>query len=82
MLASLSPGRFAGLSLVGTALGLRGPRWAEEKKSLWPVFPWWEESPGPPREGEPLGVTFVGRDRDRVRVFRDVTRWCVTPRVF
>ena len=78
MLASLSPGRFAGPSLVGTSLGLQGPRWAgEKKKTLWPVFPWWEESPGPPGEGEPLGVTFAGRDRDRVRVSRDVTRWCM-----
>ena len=77
MLASLSPGCLAGPSLIGTALGLRGPKWVGEKKTLWPIFPWWEESPGPPGEGEPLGVTFVGRDRDRVRVSRDVTRRCV-----
>ena len=32
MLASLSPGHFVGLSLVGTGLGLRGPRWAREKE--------------------------------------------------
>ena len=43
---------------------------------MWPVFPWWEESPGPPGEGEPLGTTFTGRDRDHARVSRDVTRWC------
>ena len=76
MLASLSPGRFAGPSLIGTALGLRGPRWAGEKKNFLARIPWWEESPGPPGEGEPLAVTFTGRDRDRVRVSRDVTRRC------
>ena len=41
------------------------------------MFPRWEESPGTPGEGEPPGVTFVGRDRDRVRVSCDVTQRCV-----
>ena len=76
MLASLSPGRLRAHPSLGRPLGsgaLGGP----ERKALLPMSPWWGESPGPPREGEPLGAIFVGRDRDCVRVSRDVTWRCV-----
>ena len=76
MLASLSPSRLWAHPLLGRPLGSRalgGP----ERKALRPVFPQWEESPSPPGEGEPPGATFAGRDKDRVRVSRDVTWRCV-----
>ena len=78
MLASLSPGRLRAHPSSGRPLGF-GTLGGPERKALWHVFPRWEESPGPPREGELPGVTFAGRDRDRVRVSRDVTRRCVVP---
>ena len=62
--------------MLGRPLG-SGALGGLERKALWPVVSWREGSPDLPREGEPPGVTFVGRDWDRVRVSRDVTRWCV-----
>ena len=73
---------FMGPSLIETAveviglalelLGLGGP----EKFFLTCISSTGKES-WSTREGEMSGATLVGKDRDRGRISRDVTWWCI-----